>query len=112
MLEEIVSWLAYGSLAIGATSAYLHLNKLWSRKHIPEVAASISISGTLLEALPTSVFGLYFFTRNDPVGVIDSVIWLLAAVGFVMIGSGWWVEGRRKDGLFKLALKSMKSESR
>jgi hypothetical protein len=111
MLEQIVSWLAYGSLAIGATSAYLHLNKLWSRKHIPEVAASISITGTLLEAIPTMVFGVYFLTRSDPVGVIDSSIWLLAAVGFIMIGSGYWVEGRRKDGLWKLALNSLRSES-
>lgn len=112
MLEQVVSWLAYGSLAIGATSAYLHLNKLWSRKHIPEVAASISISGTLLEAIPTIVFGVYFLTRKDPVGAIDSLIWLTAAIGFIMIGSGYWVKGRRKKGLLKLALGSLKSESR
>jgi hypothetical protein len=38
MLEQIVNWLAYGSLGIGAIAAYLHLNKIWPRKHIPEVA--------------------------------------------------------------------------
>ena len=96
MLEQLVSWLAYGSLAIGATSAYLHLNKLWSRKHIPDVADSISITATVLEAVPTLIFGIYFLTRQDPVGVIDSIIWLLSAVGFILIGSGFWVEGRRR----------------
>lgn len=58
------------------------------------------------------IFGLYYLTRGDPVGVIDTIIWLLAAVGFIMIGSGYWVEGRRKQGLFKLALGALKSESR
>jgi hypothetical protein len=110
LLEQIVSWLAYGSLAIGAISAYLHLNKLWSRKHIPEVADSISITGTLLEAMPTMIFGIYFLTRQDPVGVIDSIIWLLAAVGFILIGSGFWVEGKRREGIFRLAFRSIRSE--
>lgn len=111
MLEQLVSWLAYGSLAIAAISAYLHLNKLWSRKHIPEVAASISISGTILEAVPTIIFGLYFLTKLDPVGVIDAVIWLLAAIGFIMIGSGFWVKGQRKRGFWQLAWRSLNSES-
>ena len=58
-MEQLVNWLAYGALTIGAVSAYLHLNKLWSRKHIPEVAASISITGNLLEAIPMLIFGMY-----------------------------------------------------
>ena len=110
MLEQVVSWLAYASLFIGATSAYLHLNKIWSRKHIPEVAASISISGTVLEAVPTMIFGLYFLTKGDPVGVIDSVIWLLSAIGFIFIGSGFWIKGQRKSGLWRLAMRSIRSE--
>ncbi len=110
MLEEIVSWLAYGSLGIGALSAYLHLNKLWSRKHIPEVTASISLSGTVLEAIPTAIFGLYFLTKGDPVGVIDSIIWLTSATGFILIGSGFWIKGQRKNGFFQLVWNSIRSE--
>ena len=110
MLEQLVSWLAYGSLAIGALAAYLHLNKLWSRKHIKEVADSISISGTLLEAVPTIIFGVYFLTRQDPVGVIDSLIWVIAAMGFIMIGSGFWVKGQRRQGILRLAWRSLRSE--
>lgn len=110
MLEQIVSWLAYGSLSIGAISAYLHLNKIWSRKHIPEVAASISISGTVLEAIPTAIFGLYFLTKGDPVGVIDSIIWVISAIGFIIIGSGFWVKGQRKSGFWHLAMRSIRSE--
>ena len=111
-MEQLVNWLAYGALTIGAVSAYLHLNKLWSRKHIPEVAASISITGNLLEAIPMLIFGMYYLTRRDPVGVIDTAIWLVASMGFIMIGSGYWVEGRRKQGLWKLAMSALKLESR
>lgn len=110
MFEQIIHWLAYGSLAIGAASAYLHLNKLWSRKHIPDVAASVSISGTILEAIPTTIFGVYFLTNGDPVGVIDSAIWLVSAVGFLMIGSGFWVMGQRKMGFWQLAWQSVRFE--
>jgi uncharacterized tellurite resistance protein B-like protein len=110
MLEQLVHWLAYGSLVIGAISAYLHLNKMWSRKHIPEVTASISISGTVLEAIPNLIFGMYFLTRGDPVGVIDSIIWLISAICFIMIGAGFWVKGQRKEGLWRLAWRSISSE--
>ncbi|MEH6584299.1 MAG: hypothetical protein V7754_20370 [Halioglobus sp.] len=112
MLEQLVSWLAYGSLGIGAISAYLHLNKIWSRKHIPEVTASISLSGTVLEAIPNMIFGLYFLTKGDPVGVIDSVIWLVSAIGFILIGSGLWLKGQRKKSIWKLAWSSITSESK
>ncbi len=110
MFEQIIHWLAYGSLAIGAASSYLQLNKLWSRKHIPEVAASISISGTVLEAIPTTIFGVYFITNGDPVGIIDSFMWLLSAILWLMIGSGFWVLGQRKKGFWLLAWRSIRFE--
>ena len=110
MLEELVSFLAYGSLFMGATSAYLSLNKLWSRKHIADVAASISIPGTVLELVPTFVFGLYYFVNHEPVGVIDSIIWAIAALFYILIGSGFWVQGQRRAGLLRLAWRSVRSE--
>ncbi|MEM8659964.1 MAG: hypothetical protein AAGF35_03670, partial [Pseudomonadota bacterium] len=110
-MDQLVHWLAYGSLAVGATSAYLQLNKLWSRKHIPEVAESISISGVLLEAVPYIFFCLYFTTTGDHVGFFDNLIWLLAAIGSIMVGSGFWVKGKRKNNLIQLAWASLKRES-
>jgi len=112
MLEQIVHWLAYGSLAFGGIAAYLQLNKLWARKHLPEVAASISIPGVLFEGIPALIFFAYFLLRGDTVGVIDSVIWLIAAAGFIMIGSGLWVRGQRSAGFWRLAWRSIRSERR
>lgn len=96
---------------MGAASAYLTLNKLWSRKHIPEVAASISIPGTVLEAIPTFIFGLYYFMNSEPIGVIDSIVWVAVALTSTLIGSGFWVQGRRGAGFFRLAWQSVKSET-
>ena len=58
MLEKVVNVLAYGSLFFAASAAYLQLNKLWARKHIAEVAESISIPGILVESIPLFFFGL------------------------------------------------------
>jgi len=110
VIEEIVSFLAYGSIMLGAASAYLSLNKLWSRKHIPDVAASISIPGTVLELIPTFFFGLYYFMHAEPVGVIDSIIWIIVALIYILIGSGFWVHGQRGTGLFHLVWRSVRSE--
>jgi len=110
MIEELVSFLAYGSLMMGAASAYLTLNKLWSRKHIPDVAASISIPGTILELIPTFIFGVYYFLNTERVGVIDSIIWVLAALFTILIGSGFWVQGQRGAGVLNLVWRSVRSE--
>ena len=110
MFEELVSYLAYGSLLLGLASAYLSLNKLWSRKHIPDVAASISIPGVILEIIPTFIFGLYYFINLEPIGVIDSAIWVTVAVVYMLVGSGFWVQGQRRAGLLQLAWRSVLSE--
>jgi len=110
VIEELLSILAYGSLMMGAASAYLSLNKLWSRKHIPDVAASISIPGTVLELVPTFIFGLYYFVHAEPVGVIDSIVWIIAALFYILIGSGFWVHGQRGAGVFRLVWRSVLSE--
>jgi hypothetical protein len=36
LLETVITVLAYTSLLFAAASAYLQLNKLWSRKHIQD----------------------------------------------------------------------------
>jgi len=110
VVEQLVNFLAYGSIVMGATSGYLSLNKLWSRKHIPDVAASISIPGTILELVPTAIFGLYYFMNTELVGVFDSVIWVIVALIYILIGSGFWIQGQRGTGFFLLVWRSVRSE--
>ncbi len=110
MLDTLINFLAYGSLFFAATAAYLQLNKLWSRKHIEEVADSVSIPGILVESIPLFFFGLYFINKGEVLGAIDSLIWLGSAVIFVMIGAGFWVTGRRKRGFWRLVVDSISKE--
>jgi len=102
VLENIINFLAYGSLVFAAIAAYLQLNKLWTRKHLPDVAESISIPGILVESIPLLFFGIYFLFNGELIGIVDSAIWLISAVIVTMIGTGFWVKGQRKRGLWKL----------
>ena len=110
MLETIINTLAYGSLLFAAAAAYLQLNKLWARKHLAEVAESISIPGILVESIPLFFFGLYFLFKGEVLGIIDSIIWLTSAVLVTMIGSGFWVKGQRGMGFLRLMMRSMARE--
>ena len=110
MLETIINALAYGSLFFAAAAAYLQLNKLWTRKHLSEVAESISIPGILVESIPLFFFGLYFLFKGELLGIIDSIIWLTSAVLVIMIGSGFWVKGQRRVGILRLMVRSMARE--
>jgi hypothetical protein len=111
LLESIINTLAYGSILFTATAAYLQINKLWSRKHIANVAESVSIAGILVESIPLFFFGLYYLGKGEIIGIADSAIWLVSAVLFAMIGSGYWVKGKRGGSLWKLALNSIRKES-
>lgn len=42
--------------------------------------------------------------------IIDSIIWLTSAVLVTMIGAGFWVKGRRRQGIWRLALNSISRE--
>lgn len=110
MLEKIINFFAYSSLLFAASAAYLQLNKLWARKHLAEVAESISIPGILVESIPLFFFGIYFLYKGELLGIIDSVIWLISAILVTMIGSGFWVKGQRKRGFWHLMVSSMKRE--
>ena len=110
LLERIITVLAYTSLLFAVASVYLQLNKLWSRKHIQDVADSVSIPGVLVESIPLLFFGLYFLQKGELLGIIDSVIWLFAAMMVVMIGSSFWVKGKRKKGFWQLVMDSVSKE--
>jgi hypothetical protein len=71
LLEKIINLLAYGSLLFAAAAAYLQLNKLWTRKHLAEVAESISIPGILVESIPLFFFGLYFLFKGELLDVLQ-----------------------------------------
>jgi len=113
LVESIVrSWVAIG-VGIAAISNYLIINKLWKRKHLKDVAESISISAALLglfTAIPLLIQAVYI--DRTPLPALKTAIGIVTGVIFVMIGAGMWVGGNRGIPFRRLALRALRLEGR
>lgn len=87
--------MAYASLGFTVGAAYLKLNKIWIRKHNAEVADSVSIVGNVVYIIPLSFFALNYILIAHWQGVIDSVIWIISGIVYILIGSRLWVQSHR-----------------
>ena len=88
LFKSFISIMAYASLGFSFAAAYLKINKVWKRKHIDEVANSVSIMGNVFDIIPLTFFSLNFL-------FIDSVLWIFAGVVSLLIGSGLWLQSNR-----------------
>lgn len=111
MLQEIIHFLAYGVIIFSIVEVYLTLNKLWSRKHIKEVADSISISARATGMIPGGVFTLNYFFNQQWQGFIDGTIWIFASIIQILIAAGVWVAGNKKSNFISLIRKSLEKET-
>ena len=108
--KSFISIMAYASLGFSFAAAYLKINKVWKRKHIEEVANSVSIMGNVFDLIPLTFFSLNFLFVAQWQGLIDSVLWIFAGVVSVLIGSGLWVQGNRGESFWARLKKSLKLE--
>jgi hypothetical protein len=106
-LIHVFAWLAVG---LSLASAYLKLNKIWKRKHQAEVAQSVSIMGNFLDILPLSLLGANYLIVAQWQGFFDSLIWIIAGVMMMLVGTGHWVKGERKKSLWHLVRQSLAIE--
>ena len=60
VLQQVLTSLAIVGLAISAIISYLKVNKLWARRHIKEVAESISVVAAILSLFTTLPFLIKF----------------------------------------------------
>lgn len=112
MFQQVIHFLAYGVIVFSVVEVYLTLNKLWSRKHIKEVADSISISARATGMVPGAVFTLNYFFNQQWQGFIDGTIWILASIVQIMIAAGIWVAGNKKMNFVGLIKQSLEKETR
>ena len=99
------------SLLITGFQVYLRVNKIWKRKHEREVAESQSIAGLLLLILNCIIWILYYiFLETDTKSVIDTSLYLFESIIFVIISTGFFVEGQSAMGLFTLAKRALRLE--
>lgn len=113
LFKSFINFGAYAALSFSFVAAYLNLNKIWKRKHIPEVANSVSITGNFIDLVPALFFTTNFLLAAQWQGFIDGLIWIVEATVLIAIGTGFWVAGNRGVGFWrrvKRALKLEKSE--
>ena len=111
MFEQIIHFLAYGVIIFSIIEVYLTLNKLWSRKHIKEVADSISISARATGMIPGGVFTINYFLNQQWQGFIDGTIWIFASIIQILIAAGVWVAGNKKFNFLTLIRRSLERET-
>ena len=109
-LRLAIGSLTVVSLSVAAAQVYLILNKLWIRKHERAVAESVSIMGETLGLVPLTLLGLNYAVDGYWEGVADSLLWGVAGVVTIAIGTGRWVEGRRRRGFWGLVRDALRLE--
>ena len=109
--DQIITGAALLGLAVSIVISYLKVNKLWARRHIKEVAESISVAAALLSLLTTVPFMIKFlFVDQDYVAAGKFVLSLAVFVVFFLVGIGLWVKRDEKLGLWKMLRRALATE--
>ena len=99
------------SLLLTGFQVYLRVNKIWKRKHEQEVADSQSIAGLILLITNCIIWILYYiFIETDTKSVIDTSLYLFESMIFIVISTGFFVEGNSGLSLITLAKRAFKME--
>ncbi len=108
---QIIDWLIKISLFVSLIYIYLRINKLWKRKHYREVAESQSLAGLTIYILNCILWVLYYiFIEQDYNSMLDTTIYIFEGSILFLIGTGIFVKGQRRTGLWKLIRQSLKLE--
>ena len=112
-LESFVGSLVAIGVVVAAISNYLIINKLWKRKHMKDVAESVSISAALLGLATAAplLIQLAVYDRT-PLPALKTAVGILTGIVFVLIGSGLWVRENASQSFGRLLLSALKLEKR
>lgn len=110
-IDLVITAFALVGLSVSAVIAYLKVNKIWGRKHIREVAESVSVAAALLSLLTTVPFLVKFVVVDkDYVAAGKFVLSLAVFFVFFMVGVGYWVKKNEGMSLWTLLRKALASE--
>ena len=110
IVESIIQGLLYLSMMVTAIITYLNINKLWSRKHDPVVAESISVACNLLSVISTFPFVLDFLLKTDFSNASNFLLMCVNDGFYVLIGIGFWVRGSKRTSLWQKFWRSLRQE--
>jgi len=110
-LDKIITSAAFLGLAVSVVISYLKINKLWARRHIKEVAESISVAAALLSLVTTVPFLVKFVVvDHDFVAAGKFVLSLAVFFVFFLVGIGLWVRREEKLGWWKMLRSALATE--
>jgi hypothetical protein len=110
LFQPSLSLLIYASSGFVVAEIYLTLNKLWSRKHEPQVVESISPMSKLVGLVPVTVFAIDGVLRQLWVVAIVNGLWIMARTVQLLIGIGLWEAGRRRISLWVMLRRALSQE--
>ena len=111
LVVDIINFFVIASLFLTILYLYLKVNKIWKRKHEPEVAESQSLTGLAILIFNCILWVLYYILVNyDTKGWIDQAIYIIEGVIFSTIGTGIFIKGQKKLGYWHLIKKAFKLE--
>ena len=106
----MVDWLIKISLFVSLIYIYLKINKLWKRKHYREVAESQSLAGLTIYILNCILWVVYYIMQGDYNSMFDTSIYIFEGSILFLIGTGIFVKGQRRMGLWNLIRQSLRIE--
>jgi len=107
---SVVEWLLTISVLVSVLTNYLIINKLWKRKHLKDVAESVSISAAFLGIATAAPLLAYFVMNDETELVIKNTFGILTGVVFIIIGAGVWVRSNRGVPIGRLMLRALRLE--
>lgn len=110
LFEKIIDFFLWISIGMSILQLYLRANKIWKRKWDKEVAESQSIFGLSLLLLNCSIWIISYIIKQDYESIIDTSIIMIEATIFLLIGTGLWVKGQKRLGLWTLIKQSLRLE--
>lgn len=110
-MVTIIDYFVQISLLITLIFIYLQINKIWKRKHEREVAESQSLVGLSIYIVNCVLWvGYYAFVEFDRKSLADTSIYIFQGSIFFLIGTGIFVKGQRRLGLWNLIKQALRLE--
>lgn len=111
ILELVLQGSIYLSVMTTTIVVYLSINKMWSRKHEPVVAGSISVAAQLISFITIIPFLIDYSLKGKYEDAIYQFLWIVYTAFLILTGIGFWVKERRYVGVWQKLLKSLGQES-
>jgi len=109
MLEYINVFIS-SVVVIRFISTYLTLNKVWTRKHIYEVADSNSVTASILGFLVGLGLLLESIQNSSYSNAMHGLMACFLSVFYFMLSSGYWVEKERKISFYSKFLRAVRMD--